>query len=105
MIMPTQYNKLVRDYIPDIITASGKKCTVQTLSDDEYLEKLDAKLEEELNEYLESGSLEELADLLEVLYAVTEARGYTREELERVRAAKAADHGAFRKRILLKTVC
>ena len=103
--MPTQYNKLVRDYIPDIITASGKKCTVQTLSDDEYLEKLDAKLEEELNEYLESGSLEELADLLEVLYAVTEARGYTREELERVRAAKAADHGVFRKRILLKTVC
>ena len=47
---------------------------------------------------------DELADLLEVLYAVTEARGYTREELESVRAAKDADRGAFRKRILLKTV-
>ena len=45
------YNKLVRDLIPDIIENSGKQCRTRILSDDEYLEKLDAKLDEELEEY------------------------------------------------------
>ena len=46
-----KYNKLVRDRIPEIIESNGKKCVYSTLSDEEYLAMLDAKLNEELAEY------------------------------------------------------
>ena len=98
----TKYNKLVRDRIPEIIESDGKTCVTETLPDARYLEMLDAKLNEELAEYQESKSLEELADLLEVLRAVVKARGWTWEELERVRQDKAAKRGGFEKKILLK---
>ena len=101
--MPTKtYHKLVRDRIPEIIEAYGKTCVCETLSDENYISLLDQKLNEELTEYQESKSLEELADLLEVMQAVEKARGWTLEELERVRAEKAAKRGGFKKKILLK---
>lgn len=99
-----RYNKLVRDRIPEIIELDGKKCTYETLSDENYMGLLDQKLSEELSEYQESKSLEELADLLEVIQAVVKARGWALEELEQVRAAKAAKRGGFEKKILLKEV-
>ena len=98
------YHKLVRDRIPEIIEADGKTCVTEILPDEQYLEMLDAKLTEELSEYQESHSLEELADLLEVLRVVVKARGWTWEELELVRQGKAAKRGGFEKRILLKEV-
>ena len=98
------YNKLVRDRIPDIIIASGKTCKAEILSTNNYLRMLDAKLDEELAEYHKDQNIEELADLLEVIRAVTVARGYSLEDLERVRAEKAAKRGGFEKRILLKEV-
>lgn len=98
------YDKLVRDKIPDIIKASGKECTTVVLSEDEYLKKIDAKLAEELEEYYKDQNLEELADILEVIYAAAKARGYTIEELEQCRKEKADKRGAFEKRILLKSV-
>lgn len=99
-----QYNKLVRDRIPEIIEASGKTCSIEILPDDEYLKMIDAKLDEELAEYHADRNIEELADLLEVIHAAAKARGYTLEELERVRAEKAAKRGGFEKKILLKEV-
>lgn len=103
--MPTKiYHKLVRDRIPEIIEAAGKKCVCETLSDEDYISLLDQKLNEELAEYQESKSLEELADLLETVQAVVKARGWTLEELERVRADKAAKRGGFEKKILLREV-
>lgn len=98
------YNKLVRDKIPKIIEESGKTCTVETLTDEKYIAMLDAKLTEELAEYQESKSLEELADLLEVMGAVVKARGYTWDELTTVRKKKREERGGFEKRILLKEV-
>lgn len=98
------YNKLVRDRIPSIIEASGKSCVTKKLSDDEYLKMIDAKLDEELAEYHKDQNIEELADLLEVVYAATEARGYSISELEAVRAKKADKRGAFKDRILLVEV-
>jgi predicted house-cleaning noncanonical NTP pyrophosphatase (MazG superfamily) len=98
------HNKLVRDKIPEIIAQSGKQCTVEVLDNETYLRMADAKLDEELAEYHESHSLEELADLMEVIYAVTQARGHTLEELETVRAKKAAARGAFQKKLLLRDV-
>ena len=99
-----KYNKLVRDRIPEIIESSGRKCSYETLSPENYLQMLDAKLQEELTEYQESKSLEELADLLEVMGAVVKARGYTWEQLRQIRMKKIEERGGFEKRILLKEV-
>lgn len=99
----TTYNKLVRDRIPEIIERKpGNKCVIEILSDEEYLKMLDKKLDEELSEYHKDKNLEELADLVEVIYACVEARGYSLEELENIRAFKAEYRGAFKNKILLK---
>lgn len=95
------YNKLVRDLIPEVIEASGNKCRTRVLSDEEYLEMLDAKLDEELAEYHKDQNIEELADLLELIRAAAIARGYTFEELETARAEKAKERGGFEKKIFL----
>ncbi len=102
-----RYHKLVRDRIPEIIEASGKLCKTEKLSDEEYLKMIDEKLDEELAEYhAEYGArkLEELADLVEVIYAAAQAGGYSVEELEQVRMQKAKERGAFADKILLTEV-
>lgn len=98
------YNKLVRDRIPEIIENDGKTCRIEILTDEEYIKKVDAKLDEELAEYHKDQNIEELADLMEVIYAAAIARGYSVEELEAVRKKKLQKRGAFVKRILLKEV-
>lgn len=97
------YNKLVRDKIPKIIENGGNSCVTEILSD-EYLRMVDAKLDEELAEYHVDGSVEELADLLEVIYAAAKARGYTVEALEAIRKEKAKNRGGFDQKILLREV-
>jgi len=97
-----RYNKLVRDKIPEIIEQSGKECTVEVMDDETYIKYLDQKLNEELAEYQEDKALEELADLLEVIYAVVKARGYSMEELESCRRQKIEKRGGFEKKLLLK---
>ena len=99
-----EYNKLVRDKIPQIIEDDNKKCSVRILDDEEYLKMVDVKLDEELAEYHKDQNVEELADLLEVIYAAAKARGYSIEELERIRKEKADKRGAFDKKIFLETV-
>lgn len=79
--MTKQYDKLVRDRIPEIIESSGRICVTEILSDEDYLRMLDAKLDEEMAEYHANQNI---------------------EELEQVRAEKAAERGGFEKRILLK---
>ena len=99
-----KYNKLVRDRVPEIIESTGKSCTTEILSTEDYLRMLDAKLDEELAEYRKDQNIEELADLVEVIHAAVIARGYTLEDLERVRAEKKSKRGGFEKRILLVEV-
>ena len=99
-----KYHKLVRDKIPEIIEKQGKTCVTEVLSQDAYIQMVDEKLNEELAEYQKSESLEELADLLEVMEAAVIARGYTWEELLQVRDEKRQKRGGFQKRILLKEV-
>ena len=98
------YHKLVRDKIPQIIKAAGRNCTCSVLSDQEYLTLLDAKLNEEVAEYQESGALEELADILEVIHAIAAARGSSIGEVEAIREAKLEERGGFEQRILLEDV-
>jgi len=102
------YSKLVRDRIPEIIQAAGKKCATAVLEDSEYLAQLERKLTEEWNEYLTCtdvrGQIEELADILEVVYAIAQVKGVSIEELEAIRAKKAEERGSFREKILLQWV-
>ena len=99
-----RHGKLVRDLIPDIITAAGKTCVTRTLDDASYLAALDAKLTEELAEYQADKSMAELADLLEVMIAVARARGSSIEEVEALRCEKAEARGGFAGRVFLETV-
>lgn len=98
------HNKLVRDLIPEIIEKSGKMPVCRTLCKQEYLEMLDKKLCEELNEYLSDKSMEEIADLLEVIRAVVHARGFSMEEVEEIRRNKQEKRGGFDKKIFLEKV-
>jgi predicted house-cleaning noncanonical NTP pyrophosphatase (MazG superfamily) len=95
------YNKAVRDRIPEIIKNSGKKCKVITLSDDEFLVEIEKKLSEEVKEYLENKSEAELADILEVVYRIAQLRGLKQLDLEKIRKDKALTHGAFSKNYFL----
>ena len=56
--------KLVRDKIPQIIQADGKSPIIRTLSEEDYLQELDKKLNEEVAEYQADKSIEEMADVL-----------------------------------------
>lgn len=91
--------KLVRDKIPQIIIADGRTPIVRTLSDEEYLSELDRKLNEEVAEYQADKSLEEMADVLEVLFAICEARGHSVDELIEVRDKKREKRGGFRDKV------
>ena len=97
------YNKLVRDKIPEIIERNeGRSCKTKVLNDDEYLFELNKKIKEELDEYLESGEVEELADLEEVLRAILDSKGVSYEEFEKIRQEKVNKRGAFKDRIYLE---
>lgn len=99
------YNKLVRDKIPEIIAGdNGKTCVTRIMEDDEYLETLNTKMQEELKEYLESGDVEELADLEEVLRAILDVKKVSYEEFENIRNTKDEKRGAFKKKIFLESV-
>lgn len=100
--MPGNNSKAVRDLIPEIIKLSGRKCMVSELSDFSFLSELENKLFEELKEYIESKELEELADLLEVIYRIAELRGSSKEGLEALRLRKKQEKGGFENnRVLL----
>ena len=99
-----EYYKLIRDKIPEIIEREGLKPDYNVLSEEEYIVALDNKLLEEVKEYQADKSLEEMADVLEVLYAICKARGYTVEELEAKRCEKSEQRGGFDKKIFLNSV-
>ena len=93
--MVKRYNKLVRDRIPQIIQAQGKSCVTKMLNPEEYKHALRQKLQEELDEYLESESLEELADMLEVMMAAAKVSGHAWQEIEDIRMQKLQQRGGF----------
>ena len=92
------YNKPIRDKIPEIIKESGKNCNVKKLKDSEFLVQLEKKLVEELAEYQESKNVEELADVLEVIYRISNLKGF---DLDKVRLEKIEKRGKFEKNLFL----
>ncbi|MPQ31236.1 phosphoribosyl-ATP pyrophosphohydrolase [Clostridium estertheticum] len=98
------YNKLVRDKIPEIIKASGKNFDIHYAKKEETLPLLERKLNEEVSEYLEAKNLEELADVMEVLFGLANALGYSEEDLINKRNEKKEERGGFEKGIVLEKV-
>ncbi|MCB2300279.1 nucleoside triphosphate pyrophosphohydrolase [Clostridium tagluense] len=98
------YNKLVRDKIPEIIKATGKTFDTHYAKKEELLPLLETKLNEEVSEYLEDKNLEELADVMEVLFGLANALGYSEEDLINKRNAKKEERGGFDKGIVLEKV-
>lgn len=96
----TVYNKLVRDKIPQIIEKSGEIPVIRVLEDEEYLACLKDKLREETEEFCKDQNLEELADILEVVYALADRLG-SRDQLQEVFQRKHEARGGFEKRYYL----
>ena len=99
-----EYDKLIRDKIPEIIEADGKECEVEVMDDEEYKEYLKNKLLEEAEEYIESGELEELADVLEVMKAIAEVEKVELSNIEEMRKKKAEERGGFKDKLKLLRV-
>lgn len=91
-------SKLVRDKIPEIIIKNGQKPLIHTASDKEYWKSLLAKLNEEVKEFQKNPNEEELADILEVIYAIADYKKF--HSLEKIRQKKAKEKGRFKKRII-----
>ena len=99
-----EYDKIVRDNIPTIIGNSGSKCEIEIVSDEEALSYLYMKLTEEVNEFFESKDIYEIADVIEVLYAICDKMKISRVTLERARQQKENKNGGFENNIILKKV-
>ena len=98
------YNKLVRDHIPEKIRSTGQNPVVKVLDDSKYLDALNKKLQEEVSEYLKDNCLEELCDILEVVYAIAKIKGYTHGDIETRRNNKNIENGAFENKLFLEKV-
>ena len=98
----TVYNKLVRDKIPALIRSQGETPIFRTLDEQEYLHCLEEKLDEEVAEFHRDRNAEELADILEVVFALAEALGYPEAELQKIRREKGEKRGTFREKVFLE---
>jgi predicted house-cleaning noncanonical NTP pyrophosphatase (MazG superfamily) len=95
--------KLVRDRIPELATANGHPGSFQQATEAEYARSLRAKLLEEAREAATASPaalVEELGDVLQVLYALAAEAGYAAAEIECARARTARTHGTYTRRIL-----
>ncbi len=99
------YNKLVRDRIPEEINnMEGRKASYKILNDNEYIQELDKKLFEEAHEFIEEHSVEELADLMEVIYTIMKIENISFNEVEIAREQKNKKKGSFKDKVYLINV-
>ncbi len=94
--------KLVRDLIPSIIERDGQTPRVRVVSGDELEAFLRAKIVEEARELEESGSIEEIADILEVIEALIRFRNISWETVRDVQTSKRLERGGFDSGLVLE---
>jgi predicted house-cleaning noncanonical NTP pyrophosphatase (MazG superfamily) len=100
----TEYNKLVRDRIPEIIRQSGNNCEIAILSDAEYRQALRLKLIEEAAEVAEAEGedlVTELADLYEVIDALVASYEIAGDRVLQEQIKRRQARGGFAKKIML----
>jgi predicted house-cleaning noncanonical NTP pyrophosphatase (MazG superfamily) len=97
-----RFDKLVRDKIPDIIRSKGEVPVVHTANDEEYWKKLKEKLNEEVAEFIDAENQEEIADILEVLMAISNVKRFAWDGIEDLRRKKVAERGGFEAKIILE---
>jgi predicted house-cleaning noncanonical NTP pyrophosphatase (MazG superfamily) len=105
--MQVAYNKLIRDRVPQIIKAGGRRPVTHVLDEDSYHAALLAKLVEEAQEASTAAPEDlpaELADVVEVLQALTVTVGTTWDELLSLAADKRSQRGGFQQRLFLESV-
>ena len=97
-----KYNKLVRDNIINIIEKNNKKANFHIANNNEYFQYLTLKLDEEIKEFKEDYSIEELADVIEVIESLKKLEQY--KDVEKIRLEKKKKNGSFDKRIILENI-
>ena len=102
--MKTVYGKLVRDKIPEIIIRNGEIPKTTVLENEDFFLELNKKLQEEVTEYLENYDIEELADIVEVIFALVKHKGVSVKDFEMLRMKKYEERGGFDKKICLVEV-
>ena len=100
MIM--KYNKLVRDKIPEHIKSKGGIPVTHIADDKEYWQKLKEKLQEEVDEFAEAETIEEMADILEIIDAILDYKKFDKKELNKVKGKKAKERGKFKDKVVLE---
>jgi len=97
------YNKLVRDKILKIIKKSGSPCKYHIAKDDtEFLIKLYEKLEEEIQEFKETPSVDEFSDIMEVLESIAKFHKFHLNTIKEAKGKKKLERGSFDNRIILE---
>jgi len=93
--MRKEYDKLIRDKIPEIIEAEGKTCQVRQVSQEELRGYAFKKLREETEEFIENPCAEEAADLMEILNFICHRMGIRDHSILAETTAKRVSRGAF----------
>ena len=96
--------KLVRDKIPDIIREDGKECKYHVAKHNEYKTRLYEKMREELDEFINTPSYEEAADIYEVFSSICALHDMTMFQVEVAAVGKRNERGSSRDRIVLEEV-
>lgn len=90
--------KLIRDLIPELIQQSEGICNYAEVKNDEfYYALLQDKLIEEVNEYLATGNLIELVDIITVIKYIADV---AKVDLKELYEEKLKTNGGFDKRLV-----